>query len=134
MEQEQGRDPAQRVRAPALALMAAGGMSALATVLWLVVAALLGAAALGERSSRDALPGVGVMVALGVVRIVLDAFVVFAAWEMLRLRNWTVCLAGAIVAILPCSFCCFVGVPLAIWPLAVLLRDADVRRAMVATH
>ncbi len=134
MGEEQRRDPAQRVRAPALALMAAGGLSALTTVLWLLVATFLGAAALGDRASRDALPGVGVMVGLGVVRIALDAFVVFAAWEMLRLRNWTLCLAGAVVAILPCSFCCFVGVPLAIWPLAVLLRDGDVRRAMVATR
>ena len=37
-------------------------------------------------------------------------------------------MAGAIVAMLPCSGCCLLGLPIGIWAIIVLI-DSDVKRA-----
>lgn len=50
------------------------------------------------------------------------------AWSMLKLKSWGLALAGAILALVPCSCCCIVSMPIGIWALVVLL-DKDVRRS-----
>jgi hypothetical protein len=50
----------------------------------------------------------------------LNGFVLFGALKMLRMENRSLAIAACIVALLPCSCCCFFGIPFGIWGLIVL--------------
>jgi hypothetical protein len=122
------QDPATRVSAPAIGLMVAGGLSAAFTVLWMLIFGIAGVAAFADKQTADALPGVGVMMGFGVIKLALDALTIYAGWQMRLLRGWGLSMAGAISAMLPCSVCCLLGLPMGIWALIVLI-DNDVKAA-----
>jgi predicted Zn finger-like uncharacterized protein len=54
--------------------------------------------------------------------------VIAGAISMLRLRLYPLAMTGSIVAMMPCSGCCLVGLPLGIWALIILNRE-EVRAA-----
>ncbi len=54
--------------------------------------------------------------------LVLYALVIAGALKMLRLENWGLALAAAIIAMLPCTCCCCVGIFVGIWAVIVLNR------------
>jgi len=54
--------------------------------------------------------------------LVLYGIVIAGALKMMRLENWGLALAAAIIAMLPCSCCCCVGIPIGIWAVIVLNR------------
>ena len=61
--------------------------------------------------------------ASSVVGIAVAAFIIFAALKMRELKQWELCLAASIVAMIPCiSPCCILGLPIGIWAIVVLLR------------
>ena len=61
--------------------------------------------------------------ASSIVESVVAAFIIFAALKMRELRQWELCLAASIVAMIQCiSPCCIIGLPIGIWALVVLLR------------
>jgi hypothetical protein len=120
-------DPAGRVAAPAIGLMAAGGLSAALTLFAMLMFAVGGTAVIADPEARDALPGIGVMLGLLAIKLVLDGLTVYAGWQMRQLRSWTLCMAGSIAAMLPCSACCILGLPMGIWALIVLI-DNEVKR------
>jgi predicted Zn finger-like uncharacterized protein len=71
-------------------------------------------------------PPAAFLIGSGVVNIVLASFwgglVIAGSICMLRLRVYPLAMTGAIVAMLPCTGCCLVGLPLGIWALVVLQR------------
>ena len=67
--------PAGRVEAPAIGLMAAGGLSA-AFRAGMAILGIGGTAMIADPDARDALPGVGVLLGVGVVKLVMDLFTV----------------------------------------------------------
>ena len=113
--------------APAIGLMVAGGLSAVFTLLYLVLFGLGGTAVIADPEARDALPGLGVMLVFGLFKLVLDVLTIYAGWQMRQLRSWTLCMAGSIAAMLPCSACCILGLPMGIWAVIVLI-DNEVKR------
>ncbi len=113
--------------APAIGLMAAGGLSAVFTLLGMLVFAIGGTAVIADPEARDALPGLGVMLAFGLGKLVLDVLTIFAGWQMRQLRSWTLSMAGSIAAMLPCSVCCILGLPMGIWAVIVLI-DSEVKQ------
>lgn len=123
-------DPTTRVSAPAIGLMAAGGLSAAVTLVYILFIAVVGIAAVADQDSADALPGVGVLVGAAIVKLALDALTIFAGYQMRQLRNWTLSVGGAVAALLPCSICCLLGLPIGIWAIVVLI-DEDVKRSFV---
>jgi len=54
------------------------------------------------------------------VIVAINAFVLFGAIKMSRLQNHTLAFIACIVAMLPCGFCCVLGLPFGIWGLVVL--------------
>ena len=120
-------DPAGRVSAPAIGLMVAGGLSAATMLLFMALSAIGGTAAISDPETRDALPGIGILLGLGTVKLVLDLLTVYAGWQMRKLQSWGVCMAGSIIAMVPC-FCCILGLPMGIWALIVLI-DNEVKQA-----
>ena len=113
--------------APAIGLMVAGGLSAVFTLFYMLIFAIGGTAAVSDPEVRDALPGIGILLAFGLLKLVLDALTIYAGWQMRQLRSWPLCMAGSIAAMLPCSACCILGLPMGIWALIVLI-DNEVKR------
>ncbi len=120
----------QAVKSPAIALMVTAGLG-IAYYLLNIVLVLSGAAATFQRIPPDAPPWVksfmegthGPMaVVVAFLIIALDGFVLYGAIKMLRLQNYGVAMAAAIIAMLPCQCCCVLGLPFGIWALVVLNR------------
>ncbi|MDJ0835354.1 MAG: hypothetical protein QNK37_02495 [Acidobacteriota bacterium] len=65
------------------------------------------------------------------MQLVSQCLIMASGISMIRMRSWNVCVAGAILALIPCltgCCCCFVDLPLGIWAL-VVLNDAAVKQA-----
>jgi hypothetical protein len=122
------QDPATRISAPAIGLMVAGGVGIAWTLVWMLIIGIFGVAILADPDAREALPGVGIWEGFGVISLALSALTTYAGWQMRQLRGWGLCMAGAIVAMLPCSGCCLLGLPLGIWAVVVLI-DRDIKQA-----
>lgn len=54
------------------------------------------------------------------VIMALNGFVLFGSIKMLKLQNYGIAVAAAIIAMLPCQCCCLIGLPFGIWALVVL--------------
>jgi hypothetical protein len=122
------QDPATRVSAPAIGLIVTGVLGIIFVVLGMLMVGVVGLAAFADPSSRDALPSVGVSMGFGVIALALSALTAYAGWQMRQLRSWGLCMAGAIVGMLPCSGCCLLGLPIGIWAIIVLI-DNETKQA-----
>jgi hypothetical protein len=125
------RDPFQRVSAPAIGLLIAGIVNGLAALFWLVSMVVLGGLFWGSEGGGDALIGIAVWFPIGVVRLALDGLTIYGALKMRKLQNWNLSLAAAISASLPCTFVCFLTMPLGIWAIVVLFQT-EVKQAFAA--
>lgn len=66
---------------------------------------------------------------LFVLIILGNSFVIYAAVQMLRVRQFGACVFGAIIGLIPLiTPCYFLGIPFAIWAMVILLRK-DTRAA-----
>jgi hypothetical protein len=122
------------VMGPAIALMCVGGIAMLLAMVSLVLN-LMGAALLaapqvqaGGGGGPDAIANAVGGVAGAIFGICWGGIVLSGAWSMMRLRGYGYAMASTIVAMLPCTLCCLLGLPFGIWSLVVLCRP-DVRDA-----
>ena len=131
-----GPDPKRMVLGPAVALLATAALDLAMTVFGLVA----GASGFG---APMAFPGgtppeleefleylagpVGM--GLNLFGILVNALVIWAGVRMMSLRNYGVCMAAAILAVVPCTApCCCLGIGAGIWALVVLSRP-EVKQA-----
>jgi hypothetical protein len=126
------RDVSMKVQVPAWLLLAASIGGSLLMTLWLIFNLLVN---LGKIKDLDGqLVAETPAVAFGgfafwmVLTLIWGGFTTVGAVQMLRLRNLPLAITACIVAMLPCSCGCFVGLPIGIWGLVVLLQ-ADVQKA-----
>jgi hypothetical protein len=139
-----------RVQAPATALMVVGAMSFVITVLSIMLVTAGGGsyqiqppdtadtsvsttptpAPSTERYSDDISREIAVLLGAVIVRLGLDALIMVAGYRMRLLRNWSLSMAGAVVALLPLSLCVFIGLPVGIWAIVVLVNQ-DVKRRFI---
>jgi hypothetical protein len=119
--QAPGRDEAyarNKVQGPAIALMATFGI---AVAIYVVALGLFVVRAV--QGNADPME-----FAQFVVSLPLSIFVFYGANKMRRLEQHGVAVAAAICAMIPCTGCCFLGIPFGIWALTVL-NDSYVRGA-----
>ncbi|MEW6212169.1 MAG: hypothetical protein AB1631_27685 [Acidobacteriota bacterium] len=118
-----------RVSEPAMGLILAGILSGVSGLGYLVMAA--------SRSAYGMMPSVfgdeaymagyrlGRMSALisSFLSLVLAPVIIYGASRMMKLISYKTAKAAAILALIPCSSCCFiVSIPVGIWALVVLSR------------
>lgn len=113
--------------APAIGSIVTGGLNAAFTLLWAALLAVFGVAIISDPEAREALPGVGVWMAINLFNLVLSGLMVYAGLQMRKLRSWTLSMAGAVAAMLPCAPCCLLGLPMGIWAVIVLI-DSEVKQ------
>jgi predicted PurR-regulated permease PerM len=96
----------------------------------------MGAAAMGEgadlRDQQNAMVAMtqgGVGIALGIVACMVGVVIIVGAMKMKNLRSYSLAMAAAILAMIPCiSPCCLLGLPFGIWAIVVLV-DPHVKAA-----
>jgi hypothetical protein len=125
------QDPIQRVNAPSIGLLAAGVVSGIGSLIWLVMLVFFSALIFSDRDSQDALIGIGIWIPIVLIRLALDGLVIYGALQMRQLKSWNLSLAGAVAASIPCSFCCVITIPLGIWAIVVLLND-EIKQSFAA--
>ena len=68
----------------------------------------------------------------GCISMLFAAVILFAGLKMKDLQSYGLCVAGAVLALLPCNCCCcWVGLPIGGWALATLM-NAEVKAAFQA--
>jgi hypothetical protein len=107
------------VQGPALALLVTFGLMLALSMTMLVV--FLVALATGDNNEPEALFQF-------VFSIPMSGLVVYGAYKMRRLENHGLAVAAAVLAMIPCSGCCVLGLPFGIWAL-VVLNDPSVKAA-----
>jgi len=126
---------AQRVSAPATALMVTAILAlivqALGIILNLVVLAVprFAVAVTQRHGGLPFVIGSGYQLIPAVFGVAVSIFILIGAIKMKNLESHSFALASAIVAMIPCiSPCCLLGLPFGIWAL-VVLNDSSVRAA-----
>jgi hypothetical protein len=118
-----GPDAESQVKGPAIFLMVAGGLVILGQILSLLLQLLgIGLGAMGGQGGMGAMLSGGLGIMLGLFNMVLGAVVVFGGFKMMKMQSYGLAMAAAIIAMLPCSFCCLVSLPAGIWALIVLMK------------
>jgi hypothetical protein len=116
---------AQKVRTPATALIVLGILYGLGS-LWNIIAYMLDIK-MGDEEAMAQMPGfVAFMqkfgMVLGLLGIVIAALIVLGGLNMRRLKSRGFAMTGAVLAMLPISCCCVIGLPIGIWALIVMLK------------
>jgi hypothetical protein len=125
-----GPGAAAQIQGPAIGLLVAGGLGICGALLGLLgnlfgvgmgsLSSMGGGNAAADQYMRYMSGGIGIVV--GICALAMYGFVIWAAMQMKQLRNWNMSVAGSIVAMLPCSCCCIIGLPIGIWSLIVLMK------------
>ena len=86
-------------------------------------------AASGDSAGMGSLFSGVVGLVFNVIWLLLSGLVIFGALKMKKLESYSLSMAAAVVAALPCtSPCCVLGLPLGIWAIVVLVNQ-DVKSA-----
>lgn len=64
----------------------------------------------------------GIGIALNAVVFVIALIILLGGLKMRKLENYGLAMAASILAMLPCSFCCIIGLPIGIWALVILSK------------
>lgn len=117
--------PAQKVRAPATALIVLGVLYGLGAT-WNIVAYVFDIR-MGNQEQMSQMPGfVEFMqkfgMVLGLVGEVMAVLIILGALNMRRLKSRGFAMTGAILAMLPISCCCVAGLPIGVWAMVVMLK------------
>jgi hypothetical protein len=120
-------DPQSAVNLPAISLMVLGGLGVALSLLAAVVNFLgggMGAMAGGRGEQIPAFLSGTVGGLINLAACALYALLFYGAYQMKTLKSYPLAMTGAIAAMLPCSCCCVIGLPIGIWAIVVLLKPA----------
>jgi hypothetical protein len=125
--------PAQRVSAPATALIVTGILGICLQVLGIIFNLIQMTVGVQiAHQGPEAIPvmfGTGINLVFGAIFMAIGVVVVVGATKMKNLENYSLAMASAIIAVIPCiSPCCLLGLPFGIWAL-VVLNDSSVKAA-----
>ena len=90
-------------------------------VLRRVGASILASRQMGNEDFSRMFSGAWGVVSL-IVGLLVAAIILVGGIKMKRLESYGLAMTGSIVAMLPCSLCCLVGLPIGIWALVVLSK------------
>ncbi|HEY4329919.1 MAG TPA: hypothetical protein VGN88_09295 [Phycisphaerae bacterium] len=114
-------NPKEMVKLPSIFLMVVGGLYLL-WIVYLILSTLLGFAIGGRQNMGGmAFSGIGLVINI-IISLALSGTVIYGAMQMKNLKNYNMAMAAAIVAMLPCSYCCCLGLGAGIWSLVVLMK------------
>jgi ABC-type proline/glycine betaine transport system permease subunit len=131
-EPHRGRRAAREaVSGPAIGLMVTGILGIIGAIVGLV-ANLIQTGMAAEQAERDGdqlqdfqkllMMSEAVIVGVAILQFILYALVLLGALRMKALQSYGMAMTSSILALMPCSLCCLVGLPIGIWSLMTLNR------------
>ena len=84
----------------------------------------------GDAAMSSAMGG-GIGLVMAVPGLILSFIIAFGGLKMKNMQSYSMAMAGAVCAMLPCSCCCIIGIPLGIWALMTLMNE-DIKLAFQA--
>lgn len=129
------QEVAGKLQGPAIGLIVTAGIGSVFQLLSLGLNVLgTGIGALGAGDATGGMVNLlsgGLGILINIVGLLVAGFIVYGALQMKNVSKYSLSVAAAVVAMIPClSPCCFIGLPVGIWALVVLL-DAQVKQAFV---
>lgn len=124
-----------RVYGPSMGVIVAGVMSGLSGLAQLLMASRRSMYGIGAFYGADESYRVGYR--MGYITALVAAFlslilapvIIYGGLRMMKLANFKLSRAAAVLALVPCTSCCFVvGIPLGIWAL-IVLNKPEIRQA-----
>lgn len=119
---------AQQVQGPAIGLL----ITAVLGILFALFGLLANLLGFGMASFEDLGGGYGdrywsmwsggMGIAMAILGLAVWGFVAWAALKMKALQQWTAAIVASVVAMIPCSCACILGLPIGIWSLVILLK------------
>jgi DNA-directed RNA polymerase subunit M/transcription elongation factor TFIIS len=128
--QRRKADAKAQVAGPATALIVVSaivlGLSILMLFLYVFAGAAMVALLADKRMEGDNQEGMMERTVIGIaqsiMQIVLNGLVLAGALKMKRLRSHGLAMTSSILAMIPCTGCCLLGLPFGIWALVVINR------------
>lgn len=119
-----------QVNGPAIGLMAAAAIGLLFQVISLLFRMLgTGMSAMGNLGGMSDAGGMmqmmsgGMGIVFGLIGIAIGVVIIMGALKMRALENYNFAMAATVLAMVPCiSPCCFIGLPVGIWALIILMK------------
>lgn len=130
MQSDAGREAAlQAVKIPAIALIVTASLAVLYYAISGAFTLLGGGAMFHQEMPPNVPPQLKAFIEgmqgplagiINLVIVALNAVVLFGGIKLLRLQNLTLVMVACVMAMLPCSCCCLLGLPFGIWALVVV--------------
>jgi hypothetical protein len=117
---------AEKVAAPAVCLMVAGGLSLVGALFPLLGSIAIQAAedmAADEKMAASIFYGL-----LAIYSFAAGGFIFYGGYKMKKLESWGFALTASLLAIIPCNTCCMFSLAIGIWSL-IILNDPSVKAA-----
>jgi hypothetical protein len=116
---------ANQVSGPAIGLMVLAIVElvfqALGAIMHLAGASLFSTARMPSEAWVQMFSGTMGLI-FSVLGMLISGLILLGAFKMKRLENYGLAMAASIIAMLPCSLCCVIGLPLGIWSIVVLSK------------
>jgi hypothetical protein len=129
-----GGDAKQRVQAPAIGLLAVGGINVL-VALYNIFNGLFTTATSGAQVNQPGLTkdqqqtlamvqGLSGTTAIisGILILIVAAVIIYGAMQMMKLKSHGLAMTSSILAMIPCISCCLFGLPIGIWSIMVISK------------
>jgi hypothetical protein len=128
-----------KVNIPSILLMVCGGIGVL-HALFMVVMGLLGGQQVapppemqGDQQAMEIFNMIQnlqgpMLIGLGLLALIVSGLVLFGAIKMRSITGYGLAVTSSILAMLPCTYGCCLGLPIGIWSLVVLMNN-DVKSA-----
>ena len=121
-----GADAAERVKGPAIGLIAVAVLGALlqitSLILHLAGASIMANSRMPNQAWANMFSGT-IGVVSGVIGLLVSGVIFFGATKMKNLESYGLAMAASIIAMIPCfSPCCLLGLPIGIWAVVILSK------------
>jgi hypothetical protein len=116
-----GPPPSDAVKGPAMFLMAVGGLILVGNAfgfLWSLLTSFGIVAHFGFFPFMNGIMGI----LQSCFSLIIGGVVAFGGFKMMKLQNYNLAMAAAVLALIPCSVCCLIGLPAGIWALIILMK------------
>lgn len=115
--------PEEKVRWPAIGLLATSSICVVLTLLRTAPFAVMGVIGIATGKQEEGLLFGGIAAVAGLLGlgiVALNLLVAWGAWQMMQGERYHFALAASIIALSPLTGCCLITLPFGIWGLVVL--------------
>ncbi len=115
-------DSLGQVNGPAIGLIVVAILGFLTQVISIVFKVFFSSLAARQSEGLPPILAGGATLVFSIIRILVSALILLGGIKMKNLENYGLAMTASIIAMLPCSLCCLIGLPIGIWSVVVLSK------------